>query len=144
MWASKGYIYCLSNPSMPGLLKIGMTERTPEERLREANKSDTFRPPTEYKIEIKQRVYWPRIVERKIHTFLRDKRVNPRREFFRAELDEVRTFFKRLGGERWKPRAKKVPKVVIKVENPEVVKEPEAAKAPEVAPLEVPTVVDLT
>ena len=30
-----GYIYCFSNQSMPGILKIGMTQRTPEERVKE-------------------------------------------------------------------------------------------------------------
>jgi len=39
-----GYIYCFSNPSMPGILKVGMTERTPVTRLGEANASDTWRP----------------------------------------------------------------------------------------------------
>lgn len=40
-----GYIYAFSNKSMPGFIKIGMTERTPEERLAEANLPDTFKPP---------------------------------------------------------------------------------------------------
>lgn len=30
-----GHVYILINANMPGLLKIGMTERTPEERARE-------------------------------------------------------------------------------------------------------------
>ena len=36
-----GHIYCFSNPSIPGILKVGMTDRTPEIRLIEANSSDT-------------------------------------------------------------------------------------------------------
>ena len=35
---------------MQGILKIGMTERTPIERLNEANTADTWRPPTPYAI----------------------------------------------------------------------------------------------
>jgi hypothetical protein len=51
-----GYIYCFSNPSMPAILKVGMTERTPIIRLGEANASDTWRPPTPYKIEFAKKV----------------------------------------------------------------------------------------
>ncbi len=51
-----GYIYCFSNPSMPGILKVGMTERTPEIRLFEANCPDTWRPPTPYKIVVAKKV----------------------------------------------------------------------------------------
>ena len=43
---SFGYVYCFSNESMKGILKVGMTERTPNIRLNEANASDTWRPPT--------------------------------------------------------------------------------------------------
>lgn len=28
------YLYCFSNQSMPGILKVGMTKRTPEIRLK--------------------------------------------------------------------------------------------------------------
>ena len=51
-----GYVYAFSNESMPGLFKIGMTERNPEERLAEANLSDTFKPPLPYVIEIQKKV----------------------------------------------------------------------------------------
>ena len=47
----EGYLYAFSNTCMPGILKVGMTERTPEERLRDANRSDTWRPPAPYKLE---------------------------------------------------------------------------------------------
>ena len=39
-----GYIYAMSNKSMPGILKIGMTERSIEERLKEANGTFTLIP----------------------------------------------------------------------------------------------------
>jgi hypothetical protein len=32
-----GYIYCFSNPSMPELLKCGMTMKFPTERLNNTN-----------------------------------------------------------------------------------------------------------
>jgi hypothetical protein len=41
---------------MSGILKVGMTERTPVIRLGEANASDTWRPPTPYKIEFAKKM----------------------------------------------------------------------------------------
>ena len=57
---NEGYIYCFSNKSMPGILKVGMTERTPDVRLNESNNSDTWRPPTPYKIEFAKKVSNPK------------------------------------------------------------------------------------
>jgi hypothetical protein len=96
-----GYLYCFSNPSMPGILKIGMTERTPAQRLAEANSSDTWRPPTPYKCVFAKKVTNPRQKEITIHTLLSQytERINPKREFFRVSCDEVRTFFDLLDGE---------------------------------------------
>ena len=48
--ATEGYIYCFSNPiSQPGLCKVGMTVRTPTERLSEANN-----PPKKWTIKSKK------------------------------------------------------------------------------------------
>ena len=98
-----GYIYCFSNPSMPGILKVGMTERTPEARLSEANASDTWRPPTPYKIEFAKKVSNPSQKEKTLHTLLEQytDRIHPRREFFRVSQKEVLKFFDLMDGEMW-------------------------------------------
>ncbi len=98
-----GYIYCFSNPVMPGILKVGMTERTPEVRLVEANASDTWRPPTPYKIEFAKKVSDASGKEKTLHTLLEQytERINPRREFFRVSPEEVRKFFDLMDGEMW-------------------------------------------
>jgi hypothetical protein len=44
-----GYIYILSNVSMPNLIKIGCTTRSPEERKRELSKSTGI--PVDFEIE---------------------------------------------------------------------------------------------
>ena len=96
-----GWVYCISNPSMPGLLKIGMTLRTPQERLKEANSSDTWRPPTNFIIEFAKRVRDPLQKERTLHKLLEqyDQRVNPKREFFEVNIVTARLCFELMDGE---------------------------------------------
>ena len=100
---SHGYINCFSNQSMPGILKIGMTERTPEIRLGEANVSDTWRPPTPYKIEFAKKVSNSSGKEKTLHILLEQytDRIHPRREFFRVSPEEIRKFFDLMDGEIW-------------------------------------------
>ena len=97
-----GYVYCMSNPSMLGLLKIGMTERTPDIRLGEANMSNTWIP-TPFELELAKRVINPGQKEKTLHKLLEQytERVNPRREFFRVSIDEVKVFFDLMDGELW-------------------------------------------
>jgi hypothetical protein len=99
----KGYIYCMSNPSMPGIVKIGMTSRSPKDRLNDANKHDTFKPPTPYYINFAKQVSNPKIKEGLIHELLSryTERVNPQREFFRVTLAEVQKFFELVDGVWW-------------------------------------------
>jgi hypothetical protein len=100
---SDGYIYCFSNPCMPGILKVGMTERTPNIRLGEANASDTWRPPMPYKIEFAKKISDASGKEKTLHTLLEQytERIHPRREFFRVSSEEVRKFFDLMDGEMW-------------------------------------------
>ena len=104
---TEGYIYCFSNPSMHGLLKIGMTERTPETRLKEANAPNTWIP-TPFKIEFAKKVYNPSNKEKTLHTLLEKytERTNPRKEFFRSSTEEVLRFFDLMDGEMWVENSK--------------------------------------
>ena len=100
---SYGYLYTISNESMPGILKVGMTERTPDIRLNEANGSDTWRPPTPYKLEFAKKVSDPKQKEKTIHILLSQytERINPKREFFRVSVEEVKTLFDLVDGDLW-------------------------------------------
>ena len=69
-----GYIYAMSNKSMPGILKIGMTERSIEERLKEANGTFTLIP---FVVEMSKKVLNCKEKEKCIHQILQSKRVNP-------------------------------------------------------------------
>lgn len=88
---------------MPGILKVGMTLRTPEDRLTEANRPDTFKPPTNYRLEFAKRVNDPRTKEATLHRLLAAFaiQVNKNREFFRVPVEEVRRFFDLMDGIWW-------------------------------------------
>lgn len=129
-----GYIYCFSNVSMPGILKVGMTERTPEARLSEANASDTWRPPTPYKIEFAKKISDASGKEKTLHILLEQytERINPRREFFRVSPEEVRKFFDLMDGEMWVETRKEVEE-----EEEEEVEDNSSESAPRVKPTDV-------
>ena len=76
-----GFIYCLSNDSMPGLYKIGQTERPPSYRCDELSRSTSS--PTEFEILMYAEVDSPLQTERFVHEHLASYRVNDGREFFR-------------------------------------------------------------
>jgi hypothetical protein len=105
-----GYIYCFSNPSMNGILKIGMTLRTPCTRLCEANSSDTWRPPTPYVLEFAKKVLNPKQKEYALHSLLTryTERIHMRREFFRVSPNEVKAFFDLIDGEPWSDKENKI------------------------------------
>ncbi len=107
-----GYIYCFSNISMAGILKIGMTERTPEIRLKEANSSDTWKPPTPYKIEMAKKVLNAPKKEKVLHNLLEKYtiRINSNREFFKVSIEEVSKFFELMDGELWKENHNNIPR----------------------------------
>lgn len=79
---SYGFIYYLANPSMPGLIKVGMTSRHPRERMEELTRATACPEP------FQMLAYFdtpdPTLAEREIHHRLARYRVNDSREFFKA------------------------------------------------------------
>jgi hypothetical protein len=98
-----GYVYCFSNDSMPGILKIGMTKLSPDKRLKDANSSNTWKPPTPYKIVLAKKVNNYKQKEITLHLILAKygKRIHPKREFFNVSPEEVKTFFDLIDGDIW-------------------------------------------
>lgn len=82
----RGYIYVLSNPSMPGLYKIGMTRRPLGDRVNELGASTGV--PTPFVVEAYFETNDPEEHERKVHIALGEYRM-PSKEFFRLRLEEV-------------------------------------------------------
>ena len=97
-----GFLYGLSNESMPNMLKVGVTKRTPIERLNEANRSNTWMP-TQFKLELAKQVTDPFKKEKILHNILtmNGKRVSPDREFFRISIEELELYFELMDGTLW-------------------------------------------
>ena len=93
-----GYVYCLTNASMPGIVKIGMTMDDPEERASEL--SSVTGVPTPFQVAISKRVAHPRVKEQALHDLLSSLgfRVNNKREFFSCSLNIVGLLFDVIDG----------------------------------------------
>ncbi len=84
--AMSEFVYILSNPSMPGLLKIGYTAKTVEERMRELQTTGVPKPfKLEFKIETDNGI----LLESHLHKTFRQYREGSDREFFRIPLLDV-------------------------------------------------------
>jgi len=92
----KEIIYVFSNPTIPGLLKIGYTGKPVEERCKELSQATGV--PVPFKIEYIFRLHGRgEELEREIHRYLEHKRNSSRREFFDVTLDEAITAIKKVG-----------------------------------------------
>jgi len=78
-----GYIYVISNPSMPNLLKIGYTTRNVKERIAELDSSSGV--PEPFCIESVFASSAPELEERRIHAALNEYRLSANREFFKLD-----------------------------------------------------------
>ncbi|TBV74803.1 GIY-YIG nuclease family protein [Pseudoxanthomonas winnipegensis] len=81
-----GYVYILTNTSMPGLIKIGKTRLNPEDR---ANQLQTTGVPRGFQVEYACRTTDPEAVEQAMHVAFGPRRVSDRREFFEIEPDQA-------------------------------------------------------
>ena len=79
-----GFVYIMSNKSMPGLLKIGVSDRDPEEyRVKELSNTAVPEP---FKVEYYAYTENQDEVEREVHRKLDLLRNNNSREFFAGEV----------------------------------------------------------
>jgi len=97
-----GYLYCVSNVSMPGILNIGMTWMSPELRMIDINRTPgLWQPPTPYKCEFAKKVRNLEYKKDVIYKLLAKSRINPIRKFFRISLEDTRTLFDLMDGDYW-------------------------------------------
>jgi hypothetical protein len=83
-----GWIYILSNPSMPqNLIKIGMTARNPEVRVKELSAKTAV--PQSFQIIFQKEVAECDRVEKLIHSKLDKYRYQPNKEFFKIPPEKL-------------------------------------------------------
>jgi len=87
--SSRGYVYAMVNPSMPGLVKVGKTKRNPEERAKELSSVTSI--PMKFIVIYKAEVNDCDAGEAYVHQLLssKSKRVNEHREFFEVKPEEA-------------------------------------------------------
>jgi hypothetical protein len=83
--SSHGFVYILTNNYMPGVYKIGCTERSPHARAAELSGSTGVPAPFDVLCYVEVRDFQG--VERRMHHWLRELRISPSREFFEGSIE---------------------------------------------------------
>ena len=89
------WVYVLSNPSMPGMVKIGYTNGDPEGRVKEINRATGI--PTDFIVEYAIPCVNGYEVEQLVHEALDNVRVNNRKEFFNINIEEAKHLLDEIG-----------------------------------------------
>ena len=87
-----GFVYALSNPSMPGIFKIGFTMKHPRERMVELSRATAC--PTPFELVAFFDTDDPQHCEQDMHAQLHEFRVNNAREFFKCSAEHVQDQFR--------------------------------------------------
>ena len=89
------WVYILSNPTTPSLLKIGYTKNDPDTRAKQISTATGVALP--YKVEWAFKCFNGEQLEGEVHKYLNEYRVNNNREFFEIELTEAKKAVMKLG-----------------------------------------------
>jgi len=94
-----GYIYCLSNPCISNIYKIGSTKKDPQ--LRAMQLSAPTGVPRPYTVIFAKKVDDYVDKERILHKLFDEYRVNTKRDFFQIPVEKIRLAFELTEGEWW-------------------------------------------
>lgn len=94
--SGEGIVYILTNPVMPGLIKIGITGTDLPTRMKQLYSCGV---PVPFECAYAKRVQDYQKVEATLHSAFGDHRINGNREFFRIDPERVRVIFNLLPGE---------------------------------------------
>jgi hypothetical protein len=98
----EGIVYLLTNPAMPGLVKIGMTSRLEVEfRMNELFSTGV---PVPFKCVYAGKTSNPDKVESSLHQAFGPYRINPKREFFEIEVEQAAVILRMICSEEVTPQ----------------------------------------
>lgn len=83
----KKTVYILTNQAMPGIIKIGFTENSVEQRMKELDKTAT---PIPFECYFAKLLDKAEFVERKMHEAFDEFRIRDNREFFRMAPEQAK------------------------------------------------------
>jgi hypothetical protein len=89
------WVYILTNPAMPELIKIGYTKLDPFERAAQVSRGTGV--PMGYEVEWAYKCYKGERIEREVHKHFKKQRINPTREFFKVTLEEAKQVIEQIG-----------------------------------------------
>ena len=101
---TEGIVYILTNPAMPGIVKIGKTTRGMDARLNELYSTGV---PLPFECAYAARVGDETQVERAFHQAFGPYRVNPKREFFNIEPEQAIALLELMAQEDLTPAIQK-------------------------------------
>jgi hypothetical protein len=89
------WVYILANKTMPNLLKIGFTNKTPDKRAEQISRGTGV--PIKFTVEFAFKCFNGQSLENEIHKYLHAYRLSTDREFFQISLDEAKEAIILLG-----------------------------------------------
>jgi hypothetical protein len=89
----KGWVYVMTNESMPDLVKVGFSTKDPSLRAAELNHTGV---PTPYQVIYEGLVHEPRAVEQRAHVLLKSHRVG--KEWFRCDVQTAVAAIQSIAG----------------------------------------------
>ena len=89
------WLYVLTNPTMPGYVKIGFTGITPEKRAEQLSKSTGVALP--FDVAWAFHCYNAEQLEKEVHRHLDGQRIAGNREFFDISVNEAKDIINKFG-----------------------------------------------
>ena len=109
-----GIVYLLTNEAMPGLVKIGKTTGDdPQVRMDQLYNTSV---PVPFECALAVRVEDPSELEKALHTAFGPNRVNPKREFFKINIEQAAVLLRVVGKEDVTPSVNEANNAISKEE----------------------------